>query len=94
MYLVVDKEHHAVLDVSSARHSSPTLYYVEATQEQVDRFRKLSANLPADTYLELHEVLGAKKVAPTKINQSERKATPATQKAIADMFKTRKSKEK
>lgn len=94
MYLVVDKEHHAVLDISSVQHSSPTLYYVEATQAQVRLFHKLLENLPADHYPELHEVLNAKKAASTKTNQSERKATAATQKAIADLFKARNKERK
>lgn len=93
MFFVVHNEYHAILDVSSVRHSSPTCYYVTATAEQVALFHDLSANLPTDHYVELAEVLNSRKPLKAKAKSEHTPATAEFRKSVAGMFKTRKTKE-
>ncbi|MGU1062623.1 hypothetical protein ACSEPQ_07110 [Pseudomonas aeruginosa] len=88
-YFVVDKEFHVILDVSSVRHSSPTNYYVDATAEQVSRFKELSKNLPTDHYLELADILNTNKLE-TKTQAPA--ASSEFRKSVANIFKQKPNK--
>ncbi|MCJ1881131.1 hypothetical protein [Pseudomonas nitroreducens] len=89
-YFIINIEHKAIVGLCDVTYTSFTNRFHKATEFELARYCALSELLPADTYLQLSDLVSADKKQPVKESKHKSaKASPEFRDSIANMFKSK-----
>lgn len=90
-YLIVNREYNVIVGVTDATYASFTNIFVEANEQQIERYEHIQSSLPSGWMVELSDIIPVKQSKP---EESAPVASPEFRQSVADMFKSKPNRGK